>query len=103
MRPISKIAPDWWVYTRQFIGTMKGTYTTSTPVSAEQGKPIRATHKYDKSVGRVLLKTTDNPAVYPMTGNELYVRAQIVSTNAKPNSFQESDVETALTQPVSFR
>lgn len=90
-------------YTTHFIGTMKETDLSSVPILDEQGNPIRATRKYNEGVGRLLLKTTANPAVYPMTGNELYVRAKIVSSKAKPNSFQEGDVETAWTQPVSFQ
>lgn len=81
---------------------MKGTDLSSVPILDEQGNPIRATRKHNEGVGRVLLKTTTNPAIYQMTGNELYVRAKIISSKAKPNSFQEGDVEIAWTQPVAF-
>ena len=96
-------AEEGVTYTTHFIGTMKGTDLSSVPVLDEQGNPIRASRIYDEGVGRVLSKTTDNPAIYRMTDDELYVRAKIISSKAKPNSFQEGDVETAWTQPVSFR
>jgi hypothetical protein len=89
-------------YTTHFIGTMKGTDLSSLPVLDEQGNPIRASRIYDEGVGRVLSKTTDNLAIYRMTGDELYVRTKIISSKAKPNSFQAGDVETAWTQPIAF-
>ena len=50
--------------------------------------------------GEVLLETTDNPAVYTYRGNELYVRAVIVSSRDHPNPYAEGDKETAWTQPI---
>lgn len=51
-------------------------------------------------VGEVLLETSENPAVYEYTGDELYVRAEVVSSKPHPNPFAEGDLETAWTQPV---
>jgi hypothetical protein len=52
------------------------------------------------SVGDVLLETTDNPAVYEFRGDELYVRAKVVSSRLHPNPYAEGDHECAWVQPV---
>ena len=51
-------------------------------------------------VGEVLLETTENPATYAYQGDELYVRAVVVSSRPHPNPFAEGDLETAWAQPV---
>lgn len=66
-------------YTTQFIGTR-----TDNP----------------DDIGIVLYETTANPAVYEFAGNELYIRAQIVSSKLHPNPYAKDDHETAWAQPV---
>lgn len=68
------------VYTTQFIGTLSG-------------------HEPDQ-VGVVLSETTANPASYTFTGEELYVRAQVVSSEDHPNPYAAGDKQTAWVQPV---
>lgn len=51
-------------------------------------------------VGEVLLETTENPAVYVYGGDELYVRATVVSSRLHPNPYAEGDRETAWVQPT---
>ena len=51
-------------------------------------------------IGEVLHETTDNPAVYPLRGDELFVRAVVVSSRPHPNPYAEGDRETAWVQPV---
>lgn len=87
-------------YTTRFIGTLKGADITARPVQDADGKPVRATHQYDEAVGKILLETTSNPAVYPITGDEMYVRAKVVSSKLKNDPFARGDHETAWTQPV---
>ena len=88
-------------YTTQFIGTRKGYDPTSTPLMDPDGKPMNnRTRLYDDSIGEVLYETTDNPAVYPFKGDEIYVRAKVTSTKLKSDQFQEGDLEMAWTQPV---
>lgn len=90
-------------YRTQFIGTLKGTDTSSEPVRDENGNPVHVTRRYSDAIGQVLLESTENPAVYPITGRELYVRARIVSSKLKKNPFREGDVEMAWTQPAAIR
>ena len=51
--------------------------------------------------GELLLETRDNPAVYRYRGDELYVRAVVVSSEDHPRPYAEGDKQTAWTQPVA--
>jgi hypothetical protein len=73
-----KIAAEQGIqYTTRFIGTKPG------------GKP-----------GVVLQETTGPSASYRFVGDELYVRATVVSTKPHPNGYEKTDVQTAWVQPV---
>ncbi len=88
-------------YTTRFIGTRAGFDTTTAPRLDFEGKPLpRASLKYSGEVGAVLLETTDNPAVYPFKGDELYVRARVYSDQPQDNPVDEGDFQTAWVQPV---
>lgn len=54
----------------------------------------------EAEVGVVLAETRANPAEYALRGDELYVRAVVVSDRPHPNPYAEGDVETAWLQPV---
>lgn len=87
-------------YTTQFIGTMKGFDDSSSPVLDADGNVVaRASHRYSKDIGRVLYETTGKKATYKLTGDELYVRAKIVSSKEQENPFAKGDFETAWTPP----
>lgn len=51
-------------------------------------------------IGVVLAVSEDNPATYSFAGNELFVRAKIVSSRIHPNPYKLGDFETAWVQPV---
>jgi hypothetical protein len=89
-------------YTTQFIGTLKGFDATATPRMDAEGKELTlVTAKYSEEIGQLLFETTDNPAVYPFTGEELYVRARVVSSKAKDNVRPEGEMERAWSQPAA--
>lgn len=93
-------AADGVEYTVEFLGTRKGFDARSEEVVDKDGQPIRATRKYSHDVGAVL-KTVQGPkASYTFDGDELYVRARIVSTRKHPNPSEESEFERAWTQPA---
>ena len=93
-------AEDGVTYTTEFFGTRKGFDSTSEPVLDAAGNPIPwATRIYSDDIGVVLATTTDNPAVYEPTGDELYVRARVTSSKLQDNPFAEGDYEMAWTQP----
>jgi hypothetical protein len=48
----------------------------------------------------VLAETKSNPAAYAFTGEELYVRAQVVSSEDHPNPYAKGDKQRAWVQPV---
>ena len=54
----------------------------------------------DQTVGAVLMETTENPAVYRFQGDELYVRAVVVSSIPHPDPAESGDPQSAWLQPV---
>lgn len=91
-------------YTVQFIGTPKEHDISSRPVTDEDGEEIPATRIYSEEIGQVYqeqeMEAEATRASYEMTGDELYIRAKIISSKEHPNPFQEGDREMAWTQPV---
>ncbi len=85
-------------YTTQFIGTRRG-YDPSTQVLGTPGKTVQHV-RYSKDVGMVLAEVTGPRARYTLKGDELYVRAKITSSKAKPNASVPDEVECAWTQPL---
>jgi hypothetical protein len=53
--------------------------------------------------GVVLRETRGPSASYPFAGDELYVRATIVSSKPHPNGYEKTDLQTAWVQPVVVR
>lgn len=99
-RYVVEIEPEEGVdYTIQMIGTPKDHDISSEPVINEEGQELRATRIYSDEIGKVYQEFEGNIAEYELTGNELYIRAKILSTKEHPNPFQEGDVEMAWTQP----
>ena len=84
-------------YTTQFIGTRRGYDTHSVPVVSAAGDTL--SRRYSDDVGRVLAEVAGTAAEYRFRGDELYVRARVVSSKVKENPYREGEVETAWTQP----
>ncbi|MHC4623663.1 MAG: CehA/McbA family metallohydrolase domain-containing protein [Planctomycetota bacterium] len=87
-------------YTTQFIGTLKGYDPSSRPVRDANGLEIQTTRIYSDGIGRVLAEVKGTVACYTLTGNEIYVRAKVISTRPKKTSFGVGDFEAAWIQPV---
>ena len=95
-----EIEPEKGVtYTVQFIGTRKGYDPKSEPVM-ENGQPLRTTRIYSKDIGTVLAEAKGTSACYKLKGDEIYVRAKIISSKAKENTVTAGEVEAAWVQPV---
>ncbi|MBI1784127.1 hypothetical protein HYR69_03205 [Candidatus Sumerlaeota bacterium] len=91
-------------YTTQFIGTRKGFDASSKPALDDAGKEMfHATRQYSGEIGIILKETRENPAVYEFKGDEMYVRAKVVSSKLKANPHAEGDREMAWTQPVVMK
>ncbi|MFN3652253.1 MAG: hypothetical protein ACK47B_21960 [Armatimonadota bacterium] len=87
-------------YRTQFIGTRKGFDRTSTPVRGKDGQPLPVTRRYSREIGVVLAEVPGTSPTYTLKGDELYVRAKVISTRPQQNPFREGDTEVAWTQPL---
>ena len=85
-------------YRTQFIGTLTGYDTRTSPRGPDPKAEL--TLKYSDDVGKVLSEQTGTEANYKLTGNELYVRAKVISSAKQPNPSVEGDLERAWVQPV---
>ncbi|MFM1920972.1 MAG: hypothetical protein RLZZ303_2606 [Candidatus Hydrogenedentota bacterium] len=97
-------AEEGVTYKTQFIGTHQGFDDRVTPVIDADGNPNpNMNHLHSDSIGVVLQETEGSEADYRFTGDELYVRAKIISSKPKENPFAIGDVETAWTQPYVLK
>ena len=88
-------------FTTRFIGTRKGFSKESSEYRNTDGEmPERASRVYSNDIGVVLLETQDLNPTYRFAGDELYVRALVMSDKKQVNPFREGDVEMAWVQPV---
>lgn len=87
-------------YTTQFIGTRRSYDKTNEPIRTPNGEPLRVTHKYSAQLGEVFAEVTGTNAVYTLKGDEIYVRAKIVSSKPKVNGSIKDEFETAWVQPL---
>ncbi|MEO6244864.1 MAG: hypothetical protein ABIQ12_05470 [Opitutaceae bacterium] len=91
-------------YTTQFIGTRRGYDRSSEVMSPPPGeKSPRRTlphRRYSKDVGAVLTEVKGTILSYVLKGDEIYVRAKIVSSKPKVNGSVAGEFETAWTQPL---
>jgi hypothetical protein len=87
-------------YRTQFVATLRDAPLDSQPRKDAEGKPLDVTRIYSDEIGKVVAESKDLEPTYALTGQELYVRARVISTKQHPNPFQAGDVEMAWTQPV---
>jgi uncharacterized protein len=87
-------------YTIQFIGTRRDYDRRREPKRDADGNPLTVTMDYSADIGRVLKEVQADRATYEFDGDELYVRARILSSRLKENPFAEGEREQAWTQPV---
>ena len=90
---------DGVTYETQFIGTRILHDSTSVPVE-HQGRFV--TRSYSADLGEVLSVVQGVSPVYEFDGDELYVRAKVISSKPKENPYQEGETEMAWSQPVVF-
>jgi hypothetical protein len=87
-------------YTTEFIGTRKGYDRKSEQVTDDDGTTMRTTRRYSADIGTVLAKVEGTAASYSLKGDEIYVRAHIVSSKLKADPYREGEFEQAWTQPL---
>jgi hypothetical protein len=88
-------------YTTQFIGTRRGFDRTHEPVRTANGEALRVTHRYSADVGQVLAEVHGVRSGYSLQGDEIYVRARVVSSRLKANPYVKGEFERAWTQPLA--
>lgn len=93
-------------YTIEFVGTRKGADLTAKRQKAAHDHQGNKEHfhqdvsAYSDDVGTVLKSVKGSQGTYELTGDEIYVRARIISTARHPNPFAAGDVKMAWTQPL---
>ena len=91
-------------YTIQFIGTRLGYDPSSEEIPRDAGRsnvPNTLPHRrYSRDVGAVLAEVSGTSASYTLNGDEIYVRAKIVSSKQKGNGSVQGEFEMAWTQPL---
>lgn len=91
-------------YTIEFIGTLRDTPLDGVPAALpEEGASGRQSKQYSSDIGRVLQRVEGTQARYVATGDELYVRARVISSKLHSNPYAEGDREMAWTQPMVVR
>lgn len=89
-------------YVTEFRGTLRGydRAVKEVPADPKDASPVRL--QYSDDVGKVLARTEATEPEFTLTGDELFVRAVVTSTNPHPNPAWEGQVEQAWTQPVGW-
>lgn len=87
-------------YEIEFIGTRKGYDPKGTPVVDKDGKPVVTTQRYSADIGKVLKTEKGTKASYKFTGDELYIRARVSSSQLHPNPSRVGEPERAWVQPA---
>jgi hypothetical protein len=90
-------------YHTEFRGTLKNYDRAVKEVEApaEDPQPKRLQHGAD--IGKVLVSSNSLEPSYTMTGDELYVRAIVISDQVMANPPQPDHVQKAWTQPVGWQ
>jgi len=91
-------------YVTQFIGTRRGYDPARQLLPSRDGdagsKKTLPHHRYSKEVGAVLAEVKGLSAAYTLRGDEIYVRARVISSKAKVNGSVADEFEMAWTQPL---
>ncbi len=96
-----EIEPEEGVtYTTKFIGTRKGFSPDSEPIVDEEGNVLPVTRRYSDEIGVVLATVEGTSPRYEFEGDELYVRARVISSKDKVDYYKPGDKEKAWVQPV---
>ena len=98
---VVQVEPEEGVtYTIQFIGTLRGYDRSKEDAKDAQGALLPPTQRYSPEIGLVLKEVKGTEATYIPTGQELYVRAKIVSSKPPATPDSKDTPETAWTQPM---
>ena len=88
-------------YTTRFVGTKKGFDPKTTEQTHQDGDNDHTAKIYSDEIGVVLKEVKGTTASYTLTGDELYVRATVISSKLKEDPHVIGELETAWIQPVT--
>lgn len=89
-------------YTIEFVGTRRNVNLNGTPMTnVPPGTPGRVSHRYGDDIGVVFERVRGASARYTLRGDELYVRARVISSKPHPRAHPTGDLEMAWTQPLT--
>lgn len=90
-------------YTIRFIGTRRGFDPSSREVASAGGTVIRTTRRYSPEIGAVLAESQGTTGGYTLQGDELYVRAKVISSRKNEKSHIPDECESAWVQPIVIK
>lgn len=85
-------------YRTQFIGTRRD-YAPPTPL-ADPDDSASVAYLYGDDIGVTFAEVAGTRPAYAFRGDELYVRATVISSQPKENPYRPGEVEQAWAQPV---
>jgi hypothetical protein len=88
---------DGTTFTTQFVGTTKKDI-----LNLEDFDSQKENSKNDSLIGKVLAVKQGVKVQYDFNGDELYVRAKVISSKKKKNPYSENELETAWLQPIEL-
>lgn len=87
-------------YTTQFIGTRTSFDRKSEPGQRPAGTLTAVTRSYSDEIGAVFAEMGGLNPKYEFRGDEIYVRAKVISSKPKRNPYAAGETEAAWIQPV---
>lgn len=87
-------------YTIRFIGTRRGYDPAGREATNAEGKTVRTTRIYSPRIGALLAESQGTTARYTLQGDEIYVRAKVLSSRKNEKSHVPGECESAWVQPV---
>lgn len=89
-------------YTTHFIGTQIDYDRTTEPAVDGNGELMPGRMHYSGDVGKTLASVEGTTATYQLEGNELYVRATVISSAAPTKPVYENQKKKAWIQPIGW-
>ncbi|HEY7698511.1 MAG TPA: hypothetical protein VIE88_08835, partial [Vicinamibacteria bacterium] len=80
--------------------TRRGYDRSTEEVTAGENEDAAVLRRYSDEIGEVLAEVEGPNPIYRFQGDEMYVRAKVISTRLKKNPYHEGEYESAWVQPV---
>jgi len=96
-------AEEGVAYTIQFIGTRSGYDESREETKDDQGRLLPPTERYSRDIGMVLQEIQGHRATYKASGDELYVRVKVTSSEMISGPKGKKVAQAAWSQPLVLR